>query len=153
MFVGFLVIKDNRILAEKYAMGNTAASRWMSFSVTKSVVSMLVGAAVADGYINSIDDKVTDYIPHLKGSAYDDVSIRNVMQMASGVEWNEDYSDPESDVNAMPRDILKLFEFLKEKKKVAEPGLKFNYNTAETSLVGAVLRSAIGKQSGHLSDP
>ena len=150
--VGFLVIKNNRILSEQYFHGNTSTSRWMSFSVTKSVVSMMVGAAVQDGFIKSIDDKVTDYIRHLKGSAYDDVSIKNLLQMASGVEWNEDYGDPESDVNAMPRDILELFAYLKNKKRVANPGAKFNYNTAETSLVGAVLRSAIGNNlSTYLS--
>ena len=105
---------------------------------------MLVGAAIQDGYIKSVDDKVTDYIPHLKGSSYADATIRDVLQMASGIEWNEDYDDPKSDVNTMPFGILDIFKVLGEKPRVVEPGEKFNYNTAETNLVGAILRAAIG---------
>ena len=141
---GLVVIKDNRIVEERYALGNTATSPWISFSVAKSVVSMLVGAAIKDGYIHSVDEKVADYLPQLKGSPYENVSIKNILQMASGVEWNEDYADPESDVNNMPREILELFKMLRQKKKSAEPGTRFNYNTAETHLVGAVVRAAIG---------
>ena len=141
---GIVIIKDDRILAERYALGNSATSRWISFSVAKSVVSMLVGAAIKDGYISSVDEKIVDYLPRLKGSAYEKVSIQNILQMASGVEWNEDYADPESDVNNMPRNILDLLEMLRQKKQVAEPGSRFSYNTAETHLVGAVVRAAIG---------
>ncbi len=152
--VGFLVIKNDRIVAERYEMGNTDTARWIAFSVTKSVVPLLVGAAIHDGFIKSIDDKLTDYIPQLKGSAYDAVSIRNLLQMASGVEWNEDYMDPKSDVNTMPMsDMVKFYEFLSKKKRVAKPGEKFNYNTAETSLAGAVVRAAIGNNlSTYLSN-
>jgi len=141
---GIILVKDDRILAERYELGNNVSSRWISFSVAKSVVSMLTGAAIKDGYISSVDDKITDYLPRLKGSAYEDVSIKNILQMASGVEWNEDYADPKSDVNNMPSDIIGLLEMLGQKKRVAEPGSKFNYNTAETHLVGAVVRGAIG---------
>jgi CubicO group peptidase (beta-lactamase class C family) len=151
---GLLIIKNNHIVLERYALGNTATSRWISFSVAKSVVSLLTGAAIKDGYIRSIDDKVTDYIPHLKGSSYEDVSIRNVLQMASGVKWNEDYADPQSDVNkTLPYTVLDLLRFLGTKPRESEPGRRFNYNTGETSLMGAVLRSAIGNNlSTYLSD-
>lgn len=141
---GLLVIKNDRIVTERYALGNTETSRWISFSVSKSVVSMLVGAAVQDGYIKSVDDKVTDYVPHLLGSTYAEVTIRDVLHMASGAEWNEDYADPNSDVNTMPRDALSLVKLLGTKPRVAAPGEKFNYNTAETHLVGAIVRAAIG---------
>jgi CubicO group peptidase (beta-lactamase class C family) len=141
---GLLVIKNNRIVTERYALGNTETSRWISFSVSKSVVSMLVGAAIQDGYIKSLDDKVTDYIPHLKDSSYAEASIRDVLQMSSGTQWNEDYADPQSDVNNMPRDDLNILRFLGAKSRVATPGEKFNYNTAETNLVGAIVRAAIG---------
>jgi len=150
---GLLIIKNNRIITERYELGNAATSRWISFSVAKSVSSMLVGAAIQDGYINSVDDKVTDYIPHLKGSSYADVTIRDVLHMASGTKWNEDYDDPKSDVNTMPRGILKIFKVLGEKQQVAKPGKKFNYNTAETDLVGAIVRSAIGNNlATYLTD-
>jgi CubicO group peptidase (beta-lactamase class C family) len=141
---GLLVIKDGKIVYERYGLGNDENSTWISFSVAKSVVSMLVGAAIKDGYIESVDEKVTTYLPRLKGSSYDQSSIANLLQMASGVEWNEDYADPESDIATAPWDTLQLYEFLRDKPRTNEPGEAFNYNTAETNLAGNLLRSAIG---------
>jgi len=141
---GLLVIKDGKIAYERYGLGNTEDSLWISFSVAKSVTSMLIGAAIQDGYIKSVDEKVTDYLPRLKNSAYDQSSIRNVLQMSSGVEWNEDYADPKSDVNTATWDTLSLYEFLRNKPRESAPGEAFNYNTAETNLAGTILRSAIG---------
>ncbi|HIG39135.1 MAG: serine hydrolase [bacterium] len=148
---GLLVIKQGKIVYERYGLGNTEASVWTSFSVAKSVVSLLVGAAVQDGYIASLDEKVTDYVPRMKGSPYDQSSIRNIMQMSSGVKWNEDYADPNSDIssnwstggNAGPASLA-TYVYLRRLPREAEPGEKFNYNTAETNLVGDVLRAAIG---------
>ncbi len=141
---GLLVIKDGKNVYERYGLGNDEHSRWVSFSMAKSVVSMLLGAAIQDGYIRSVDDKVTDYLPQMKGSAYDQVSLRNVLQMASGVQWNEDYTDPNSDVASSPSKLIDLLHFLGAKERVAAPGEKFNYNTGETNLVGAIVRAAIG---------
>lgn len=142
---GLLVIKDGEIKLERYGMGNTEATRWASFSMSKSVTSLLLGAAIKDGYIASVDDKVTDYLPRLKGSSYDQVSIRNVLQMSSGVAWNEDYTDLNSDVASYPSmDLVKIFQFLGDKERVSNPGETFNYNTGETDLVGAIVRAAIG---------
>jgi len=114
---GLLVIKDGKIAYERYGLGNTEDSLWIAFSVAKSVTSMLIGAAIQDGYIKSVDEKVTDYLPRLKNSAYDQSSIRNVLQMSSGVEWNEDYADPKSDVNTATWDTLSLYEFLRNKPR------------------------------------
>ena len=141
---GLLVIKDGAIVYERYRLGNDRDSRWISYSVTKSVVSMLVGAAVHDGYIESVDEKVTDYLPRLKGSAYEQASIRDILQMSSGVAWNETYDDPESDINQTPWNTLALYGYLDDKPRNGAPGETFNYNTAETNLVGNVLRAAIG---------
>jgi CubicO group peptidase (beta-lactamase class C family) len=141
---GLLVLKDGAIAYERYGLGNDRNSRWISFSVAKSVVSMLVGAAIRDGYIDSLDEKVTDYLPRLDGSSYDQSTLRSVLQMSSGVDWNEDYADPRSDVNTAPWTTLDLYEFLRDKPRDAEPGEVFNYNTAETNLVGNLLRSAVG---------
>jgi len=153
---GLLVIKDGSIVYQRYGLGNTEDSLWVAFSVAKSVTSMLVGAAVQDGYIKSVDEKVTDYLPRLKNSAYDQSSIRNLLQMSSGVEWNEDYADPESDIGIMARDVpdtLELYEYLRNKPRDSVPGDKFNYNTAETNLAGTLLRSAIGNNlSTYLSE-
>ena len=141
---GLIVIKDGTVVYERYELGNTAESRWISYSVAKSVTSLLVGAALRDGYIKSVDEPVTDYLPRLRNSSYDQSTIRNLLQMASGVEWDEDYADPESDINSTPWDTLSIYEYLRVKARVSAPGDVFNYNTAETNLVGTLLRSAIG---------
>lgn len=142
--VGLIAVQDGRVLLERYGAGNSQDSVWVSFSVAKSVVAMLIGAAIKDGYIESVQEKVTDYLPRLKGSAYADATIANLLQMSSGVAWNEDYADPASDVNTTPPNLVELYKMLAAKPRVAEAGEKFNYNTAETNLVGAVLRAAIG---------
>ena len=150
---GVLVLKDGEILLEQYGLGNTEDTRWVSFSMTKSIVSLLTGAALHDGYINSIDDPVTDYLPQLKGSSYDGVTIKHVLQMASGTDWNEDYADPNSDVATSPNDMLELMHFMGSKPRVAAPGERFNYNTGETNLAGAIVRAAIGNNlAAYLSE-
>jgi len=78
---GFLVIKDGHVVVEKYAHGHGPASVWVSFSIAKSVLSLLYGAALQDGSIGSLDDSVTRYLPQLRGSAYDDVKLRQLLQM------------------------------------------------------------------------
>lgn len=152
--MGLLVIKNDTVVLERYQQGNTPASKWISFSATKSVVSLLVGAALKDGYIKSLNDPISDYLPTLAGSAYEDVSMLQAMQMASGVQWNEDYNNPTSDIRKFitlqrPTEMLK---YLKGLPRVAPPGRTFNYNTAETRLVGLALRAAIGEDlSSYLS--
>ncbi|MDW3095533.1 MAG: serine hydrolase [Gammaproteobacteria bacterium] len=150
---GLLVIKDGKILYERYGLGNTENSKWISFSVAKSVVSMLIGAAIQDGYINSVHEKVTSYLPRLKGSPYSQSSIANLLQMTSGVQWNEDYADPQSDVAIASWKDDDLYKFLRRKARNANPGERFNYNTAETNLAGILLRSAIGNNlANYLSE-
>jgi len=150
---GLLVIKNGKIVYERYGLGNSEDSLWVSWSIAKSVSSLLVGAAIGEGYIKSVDEKVTDYLPRLKGSSYDQATIRNILQMSSGVQWNEDYADPESDVNSAAWNTLALYEYLRNKPRDSEPGEVFNYNTAETNLVGTLLRSAIGNNlSTYLSE-
>jgi CubicO group peptidase (beta-lactamase class C family) len=141
---GLVVVNDGSVLLERYAQGNTPLTRWYSFSVAKSVVSMLVGAAIKDGFISSIDVAVSDHLPLLKGSAYAAVTLRQAMTMSSGVAWNEDYTDPHSDIAQTGGSALDRLSFLLKKPRQTEPGATFNYNTEETNLVGAVLRSAIG---------
>tara|TARA_B100000959_G_scaffold276597_1_gene331585 strand:+ start:786 stop:1988 length:1203 start_codon:yes stop_codon:yes gene_type:complete len=141
---GLLVIKDGEIAYERYGLGNSQDTRWVSFSVAKSVTSMLVGAAVQDGYIESVDKKVTDYLPRLRGSSYEDSSIRDLLQMSSGVQWNETYADPSSDIASVNWETMALYEYLRDLPRNSTPGEAFNYNTAETNLVGNLLGSAIG---------
>ncbi|MCB1692628.1 MAG: beta-lactamase family protein, partial [Pseudomonadales bacterium] len=146
--VGLIVVKDGRILYEHYSGGNDENSVWISFSVTKSITSMLIGAAIKDGYIESVDEPVVNYLPRLRGSAYEAATIRNVLQMASGVAWNEDYADRDSDVaKAGGANGIVLLRYLKKLPGDETPGTTFNYNTGETNLVGAILRAAIGNNA------
>ena len=147
---GLLVVKDGKILAEKYALGRKPTDRWTSFSVAKSLTSTLVGAAIEDGKIKSLNAPVTDYIPELKGSAYEGVTVRQMLMMSSGVKWNEDYVDPNSDVAQAGTKILEpgvdpIVSYLRKLPRANPPGSKFNYNTGETDLVGILVSNAVGK--------
>ena len=102
---GLMVLKDGKVVLERYGLGRQPQDRWTSFSVAKSVTSTLVGAAIQDGKIKSLDDPVTPYIPELKGSGYDGVTVRQMLTMSSGVKWNEDYTDPNSDVARAGRPV------------------------------------------------
>ena len=146
---GLLVIQNGEIKVERYGLEHHANAPWVSFSVTKSVVSMLFGAAVKDGYIASIDDPVSDYLPVFEDSPYADVSIKHILQMASGVAWNEDYADPASNIVNLPGEEMAGFKYMRNLPRVAKPGTVFNYNTGETNIAGAILRKAVGK---NLSD-
>jgi CubicO group peptidase (beta-lactamase class C family) len=146
--IGLIVVKNDRVLFEHYAPGHHRNSRWVSFSVTKSITSMLIGAAVKDGFIESVDVPVTTHVPRLGQSPYADATIRDVLQMASGVAWNEDYADPESDVaRAGAANGLELVRYLGTLPRLGSPGARFNYNTGETNLAGEILRSAIGNNA------
>lgn len=145
-----LVVHDGKLRLERYGLGFDGDGRWTSFSVAKSMTSTLVGAALRDGHIRSMDDKVSDYIPQMKGSAYDDVSIRHLLTMTSGVQWNEDYGDPNSDVarfnNHKPQEgVDALVSYLRKLPRAAPPGTRWNYSTGETNLVGVLLTQATNK--------
>ena len=140
-----IILHEGNIVFEKYALGNTIESKWISFSVTKSVTSMLLGAAIKDGYIKSVNEPVTKYIPQLKDSAYERAQIKDILHMSSGVAWNEDYEDPASDVSiAAAFNSSTLYDYLSKLPVVSKPGVKFNYNTGETNLLGGIVRSAVG---------
>jgi CubicO group peptidase (beta-lactamase class C family) len=153
-----LVLDNGRIALERYRYGNTDHTRWMSMSVAKSVTSTLIGAAVKQGRIRSIADSVTRYVPALSGSAYDGVSVRDVLMMASGVRWNETYTDPKSDrrrlleaqIAQAPGGVLAV---LKGLPRASEPGTVNNYNTGETQVAAEILRGAVRMSlADYLSD-
>jgi CubicO group peptidase (beta-lactamase class C family) len=158
MNAGVLVIQDGKIRLEKYALGYGPTGRWTSFSVAKSFTSTLVGAAVKDGYIKSLDDPVTLYIPGLKGSAYDGVSIRQVLTMTSGVKWNEDYTDPKSDVAQFytvkpDPGVDPTVSYMRKLPREAPPGTNWVYKTGETNLIGVLVTSATHKSlADYLSE-
>ena len=145
-----LILHDGKLRLERYGLGFDATGRWTSFSVAKSFTSTLVGAAVKDGFIKSLDDKVSLYIPDLKGSAYDAVSVRQLLTMTSGVKWNEDYSDPQSDVakfnNHKPEEgVDALVSYMRKLPRDVPAGTRWLYSTGETNLVGTLVQQATGK--------
>ena len=155
---GLVIIQDGKLRLEQYGLGFDGTGQWTSFSVAKSFTSTLVGAAIKDGFIKSIEDKVSDYIPNLKGSAYDDVSIKQLLTMTSGVRWNEDYEDKNSDValfndhKAEPG-VDATVSYMRTLSREAPAGDKWAYKTGETNLIGVLVSSATGKTlSAYLSE-
>ena len=120
---GVLVLDHGEIALERYAFGNTAKDRWASFSVTKSISSTLIGAAVLDGKI-AMDDSVVKYLPELKDTPYAKVTVRNLVMMASGVDWNEDYTDPKNDLYYMM--TMSFNAHAPTRRKQQDPGAIFH---------------------------
>ena len=148
---GLLVLKRGEVALERYGMGNGPESRWTSFSTAKSMTSTLAGAALYDGSIRSLDDPVERYLPQMRGSAYGGVSVRNVMRMASGVAWDEQY-DPKgkSDIVNLGAAMASqkdgaVLELMRTRPRAVPQGAKFNYSTGESCLLGAVVRAAVGR--------
>jgi len=144
---GLLILKDGKIVLEEYELGIDFGTRWASFSMAKSVTSTLVGVALKKGLIHSLDDPVIRYVPALRGGVYEGVSIRNVLQMASGVRWNEAYTDPNSDERKLTALRLEgkpgaALVYMKNLPRAAPPGTIWNYNTGETLVLGAVLEGS-----------
>jgi CubicO group peptidase (beta-lactamase class C family) len=155
---GVVALKDGKVVLERYGMGRTASERWTSFSVAKSVTATLVGAAIKDGYIKSLEDPVTAYIPELKGSGYDGVTVRQLITMTSGVKWNEDYTDPKSDVaqagfSTDTPGLNPIVSYMRKLPRETAPGSKFVYKTGETDLAGILVSNAVGKSlSQYMSE-
>jgi CubicO group peptidase (beta-lactamase class C family) len=145
---GLLVVKDGKIILERYGLGRKESDRWTSFSVAKSITSTLVGAAIKDGTIKSLNSNITDYLPGLKKTAYDGVTVRDLITMRSGVAWNEDYTDPKSDVNIFafqpkPKDGGNpVVAFMAKHPRAHKPGTTFHYDTGETDLAGILVARA-----------
>lgn len=147
---GLLVLDHGRVALERYRLGNTRRTRWMSMSIAKSITSTLIGAAVRQGAIAGLSDPVIRYVPSLAGSAYEGVSIRDVLTMSSGVRWNETYTDPASDrrrlleaqISQVPGSALAVMRSL---PRAAQPGTVNNYNTGETQVAAEILRRAVGR--------
>jgi CubicO group peptidase (beta-lactamase class C family) len=147
---GLLVIKNEKIVLERYSLGLEENVCWSSMSMIKSLTSTLVGAALQQGVIASLDDAVSKYIPALRGCAYDAVTVRNLLTMSSGVRWSEDYTNRNSEVNRyskslgdkVPGGVLALMRSLKAEHP---PGSHFSYNTGDTYVLGCLVSAAAGK--------
>ncbi|MDG2360881.1 MAG: serine hydrolase [Hellea sp.] len=144
-----VIIKDGKLIHESYYRGTQRNDLRISWSVAKSFMSGLYGKALESGDIDSIDDKVVKYVPSLEGSAYGGATIRNVLNMASGITFNEDYMDPKSDINDMGR-LLGLGGSMDQyavnlKSKDIEAGERWKYVSIDTHIAAMVLREATGK--------
>jgi CubicO group peptidase (beta-lactamase class C family) len=141
-----LVVVDGSVRFEQYWLTGGPTVNWLSMSVAKSFISALVGIAVAEGHIKDIADPISDYVPVNPGSAYDGVTIRQVLQMSSGARWNEDYSDPESDIFKISMALLGegggLNGFVAQMSREAEPDTVCRYNSGETQVLGALIAQA-----------
>jgi CubicO group peptidase (beta-lactamase class C family) len=146
---GIMVLQDGQVRYESYGLGFGPEQRWTSFSMAKSVTSTLVGAALKDGLIESLADPVSRYVPGLEGSAYDSVTIEQLLTMTSGVAWNEDYADPNSDVArlfalAPGPGQSQVVTLMKRLPREAPAGEKWVYKTGETNLIGELVEQATG---------
>jgi CubicO group peptidase (beta-lactamase class C family) len=145
-----LILKDGKIVKEIYRNGATPESRFISWSIGKSIISTLVGMAIEDGYIDDVNDLLTKYIPELIGSAYDGVTIRNALQMTSGVEWDEatySFSDLSKPLNrgweySIIKHQQRFVDGANELPRANVPGKKFNYSTMDSSILGWLVEKA-----------
>lgn len=143
-----LVLTDGAVRYEEYALTGGPGVQWISWSVAKSFVSALVGIAVEERQIKNIEDPIVRYAPLLAGSAYDDVTIKDVLEMSSGARWNEDYSDPDSDVSRFGSAIAgggSLDAFVAGMEQAEPPGTICQYNSADTQALGMLLVGATGR--------
>ncbi|MFF7058301.1 serine hydrolase domain-containing protein [Achromobacter spanius] len=146
---GLLAIRHGRVVLERYGLGLRPSDRWSTMSTIKSVTALLVGAAVQDGAIHSIDDPVTRYLPAMQGCAYEQVTVRHLMTMCSGMEWTEDYTDKQSDVNRYSKSLADktpggVLALLRACRRLHAPGEVWHYNTGDTYLLGALISAATG---------
>ena len=152
---GLVVIRDGAITFEEYYRGNNESTRTISWSLAKSFVSALFGIAIAEGHIASIHDPVTQYVPMLKGTGYDGVAIKDVLQMSSGVRFDEDYATFFSDINRMGRAIAldtSIDAFVASLKNDRPPGTYNHYVSMDTQVLAMVLREATGATIGEYSE-
>ena len=147
---GLMVLQDGKVRFEQYGLGFGPDGRWTSFSVAKSFTSTLLGAAILDGKIASLETPVTEIVPELAGTAYDGVTVGQIATMTSGVKWNEDYTDPNSDVAKMltidpVEGESMIITYARTLGREAPAGEKWVYKTLETNLLGLIVERAVGR--------
>jgi hypothetical protein len=144
---GLLIIKNNKVIYEDYFNGNTPTSKHISWSVAKSFLSALVGIAVRDGLIDDINDPITKYLPDFKDTGYDGIKIKNILQMSSGVLFNEDYADPNSDINKFGRAVAagtSFRDFAKTLTNHKEQGTYNHHVSIDSQMLGFLLVEVTG---------
>lgn len=151
---GLVVLHQGKLVHEDYFLGTNEHDKRISWSVAKSYLSALTGILIEEGVIESIDDPVTKYVPGLIGGAYDGATLKDVLQMSSGVHFDEDYLDPKSDINRMGRALAlgqsmdRFAEALKERDR--EPGQHWQYVSIDTHVIGMVIEGASKRRVADL---
>ena len=143
---GLIILHNDKIVFEEYSLGNTESTPHISWSVAKSFTSALFGIAMDEGYIDDLMDPVTKYVPALANSGYNEVPIKHVLQMSSGIRFDEEYGDFDSDINRMGRALaldLPLDDFVLSLENELEPGTYHRYVSMDTQVLGMVLREAV----------
>ena len=144
---GMLVLKNDVIVSERYWLGHREDGQHISWSVAKSFVSALVGIALHEGKFESIQDPITRYLPELENSGYDGVRIKDILEMSSGVAFNEDYADYDSDINRFGRTIAfggSMAKFASSLERIREPGSYHHYVSIDTQVLGMLLTRITG---------
>ncbi|MDT8399334.1 MAG: serine hydrolase [Pseudomonadales bacterium] len=145
-----LVMKDGRVISEIYRNNSRPDSRFIGWSMTKSVTSILIGCALEDGHLDALDTPVSDYIPELTGGGYEGVSIRHVMQMRSGVDYEEryDFENPgiaaSNHISSLVKNNTRFADVARTLPRIHEPGTFFQYKTLDTALLGWLLERSTG---------
>ncbi|MCY9514384.1 serine hydrolase domain-containing protein [Paenibacillus apiarius] len=148
---GFLVIKDDTIMTEQYFNGYSEQSTAMSMSVAKSLVSALMGIAFEEGAMNDVHDPVTLYLPELIGSGFDGASIKDILQMSSGVRFNEDYADENAEIYTFLNDVfgetaMPISKFVQKLTRLQAPG-RFQYKSVDTQILCMLIEKITGKKA------
>ncbi len=146
---GLLVLKHGEIALERYGMGGSPERRQTSYSTAKSMTATLVGAALHEGAIGGLDDRCDVYLPRLRGSAYEGVTVRNLLRMCSGVAWN-DVDDGQADDGPLTRALTSrrpgsILDLACALPRAHPQGAVFNYSTVESCVLGAVVAAATGR--------
>lgn len=151
--LAFLIIKNDSIQYEKYFKGYDQQSIVPSFSMAKSVTSILIGCAIDEGLIQSVEEPITNYIPELSKNGFDKVSIKHLLQMTSGIQFNESYINPFGDAASFYYG-LNLRKLIRKMKLKTSPGKQFEYTSGNTQLLGLVLERALKDKSitGYLQE-
>lgn len=147
---GLLILKGQTVLLERYAQGADAGTKFVSFSMGKSIVSTLIGLAIAEGKIGGLDDPIARYLPDVKGGAYETATIRDVLEMSSGTSFEEAYAEGRSSIaqfiGVFEKNQGGLYDFARNFPAASKPGVKFKYASADTEILGAVLRKVLGDE-------
>jgi hypothetical protein len=146
--LAFMVLKDDQVVFEKYLHGTTRSDRYLSMSVAKSIVSILVGVAIDERKISSVRDRVVQYLPRLKGSGYEEATLEDVLHMASGVLFSEEYGNADSGIGLLGRanrtGTPTFAEFAASLPSEVRPGTTFHYQSVNTQVLALVLEAATG---------